>query len=73
LVRPLFAVTKVLTKFVRPRWTFEKSIFKDWKADTEATLTKCFEADWKAAKFSAFIKNEEDRAATKAYARKFYK
>ena len=27
-------------------WDFYKSVFKDYKPDTEALLAECFETDW---------------------------
>jgi len=40
---PEFHYTKNIKKFV---WTFQISLFKDYKADNEALLKKCFEFDW---------------------------
>ena len=42
-----------------------KSVFKNFKLDTEATLRRSFENDWKLAKMSKAVKDKEDLAKVK--------
>lgn len=54
-------------------WDFYKSIFKDYKPDTESLLDNCFEVDWGLTKCEKLIKSEEEAAAVKAYMKSVYK
>lgn len=57
---------------MRPKWLFERSLFKEYKADDDAVIKKCFEADWKNGKYLNFIKDETDRQKVKVYLHSVY-
>jgi NLR family CARD domain-containing protein 3 len=54
-------------------WDFFKSVFKDYKPDTQSLLNSCFEFDWEMCKIPRIIKNPEELEDTKAYLKKNYK
>lgn len=41
-------------------WSYEKSLFKDWKKDDEEMLNNCFNADWETSRIEKIIKNKEE-------------
>lgn len=67
------------SKFVKieieaePEWDWSKSIFKNYKIDTESTLKKCFEYDWARLKLPKVIKNPDELAAVKPILQQHYK
>ena len=54
-------------------WDFNKSVFKDYLADNEAILNKCFEYDWSNSKISKIVKDLTDLGKIKNYLNKNYK
>lgn len=54
-------------------WDFNKSVFKDYKADTASKLQECFEFDWSCSKIEKVIKNVDDIPLCKEYLRGIYK
>lgn len=58
-------------------WDFYKSIFKDYRPDTDALLTRCYESDWSLTKLPVFIpkvfKDETTGPAVKEALRPHYK
>ena len=57
--RPPPVALKGLARVKTP-WDFFKSIFKDYKADTESLLADCFEFDWQCSKIEKVVKKEEE-------------
>lgn len=41
-------------------WKIEKSVFKDYKPETEELLQNCFETDWRCTRINKFVKSEKD-------------
>lgn len=68
---------KKLRERNRPKtpWDFWKSVFAKYQPDNKAKLERCFELDWSyiVEKVEYLIKNESDRAKTRAYLKKHYK
>lgn len=58
-------------------WDFYKSIFKDYRPDTDALLKNCYETDWSLTKLPVFIpktlKDETTAAAVKEALRPHYR
>ena len=48
-------------------WDIKKSVFKDYVADNELILSKCFEFDWNCSKLPKLIKDEKEREKVKSY------
>lgn len=42
---------------VKTPWDFNKSVFKDYKADNALLLDQCFEFDWSCSKIEKVIKD----------------
>lgn len=42
-------------EYIKIPWTFENSIFKDYRKDDEELLDKCFEKDWSDSKIDKVI------------------
>ena len=61
-VAPRETMDLVSTK-KKSQWSVEKSIFRDWKPDSEETFAKCFEFDWKCSRIPRLIKNQDDLAS----------
>ena len=59
MVRP---PPKSLAKLARLKtpWDFFKSVFKDYKPDTEALLINCFTIDWENSKIPKIIKDPNE-------------
>ena len=53
-------------------WDFYKSVFKDYRPDTDALLRDCFEIDWALTKCPKLIKSDTEREAVKALLGAFY-
>jgi len=53
-------------------WDIKKSVFKDYVADHEAFLTKCFEFDWSNSKIHKIIKDNQEKELVKQYLRSIY-
>ena len=53
-------------------WDIKKSVFKDYVADHEALLTKCFEFDWSNSKIHKIIKDNQEKELVKQYLRSIY-
>ena len=54
-------------------WDFFKSVFKDYRADTEKLLDDCFEIDWALTKCEKIIKGPGESDKAKAYLKSIYK
>lgn len=54
-------------------WSYEKSIFKEWKKDNTSILDSCFEIDWKRSKIEKLIKNKDEMNEFKEFLRSKYK
>ena len=65
----------VLLGMLRPEtpWDFFKSVFKEYKPDTDRLLGDCFETDWAQTKTEKFLRDEEQVKLIKAYIKKQYK
>ena len=44
---------------IKKKWDFNKSIFKDWKKDSEKLLDKCFKFDWENTRIEGLVKDPE--------------
>ena len=58
---------------IKTPWDFNKSVFKDYKADNADKLAECFEFDWSCSKIEKIIKSEEETQKCKEYLRGVYK
>ena len=58
---------------IKTPWDFFKSVFRDYKPDTQAILDECFEFDWASSKIEKIVKGEEEIAKTKAFLKSVYK
>jgi hypothetical protein len=58
---------------IKTPWDFFKSVFRDYKPDTEALLLDCFEFDWSCSKIEKILKSEEEIQKVKAYLKSKYK
>ena len=58
---------------IKTPWDFNKSVFKDYKADNADKLAECFEFDWSCSKIEKLIKSEEETQKCKEYLRGVYK
>jgi hypothetical protein len=47
-----------IRKHLKTPWDFNKSVFKDYKPDTEKLLNDAFDNDWACSKADKLIKNE---------------
>ena len=54
-------------------WDFFRSVFRDYKPDTDSLLNDCFEFDWSCSKITKIIKDEEELKRCKEYLRTHYK
>lgn len=54
-------------------WDFLKSIFKDYKPDTDVLLLNCFEFDWSNTKIEKLVKDESEIEITKEFLKSHYK
>ncbi len=58
---------------VKTPWDFNKSVFRDYKADNVSKLEECFEFDWSCSKIEKIVKVEEEIIKIKEYLRGVYK
>ena len=67
LLVPKFLVVKV-------KWSFETSVFKDYRQDTEALLDACFDFDWKCSRIPKILASLTPEKVQGVYQelRKFY-
>lgn len=67
LLVPKFLVVKV-------KWTFDTSVFKDYRRDTEAMLDACFDFDWRCSRIPKILTNLTPDKVQVVYRelRKFY-
>lgn len=70
---PSYIPQTLETEFERIVWSIPKSIFKDYKFDTDQKYNDGFEFDLKHTKIPNFVKNKEDFAGVKEKLRKIYK
>ncbi len=58
---------------IKTPWDFFKSVFRDYKPDTNQLLTDCFEFDWSNSKITKIIKSEEELQKIKTFLKGVYK
>ena len=58
---------------VKTPWDFFKSVFREYKPDTEVLLSNCFEFDWQCSKIDKVVKDENELAKVKAFMKGQYK
>jgi len=51
--RPDLLAPKFL--IVKDKWSFEKSVFRNYKRDTPKLLDACFDFDWRCSKISGLL------------------
>lgn len=54
-------------------WTYEKSLFKDWKKDDQEILNNCFNTDWDCSRIERIIRNKDEIPEFKEFLRSKYK
>jgi hypothetical protein len=57
---------------LRTPWDFHKSIFKDYRPDTQNLLDECFELDWSHTKCEKMIRGEGESQKVKALMKSVY-
>lgn len=60
-------------KKARRKWNFNNSIFRQYRKDTDVHMENCFESDFALGRYSGFIKDKKDFAATRSYLKKHYR
>ena len=70
--RPLAKNLKGREKIKTP-WDFFRSVFRDYKPDTQTLLDECFEFDWACSKLEKIIKGDEEISNCKQYLKSVYK
>jgi hypothetical protein len=61
-----------LVKKKKRPWTYERSIFREWKRETEDHLGKCFDFDLKCSKINKLVKTQEDQEGLKNILKDLY-
>ena len=75
LTKPRTKVHRYLNMFgqmERIEWSFNISIFREYKPDNERLLDDCLEFDWRHSKISNFVKNSDDMNSLRQLARENY-
>ena len=58
---------------IRPAWKYQFSAFRDYRADNQALLDRCFEVDWENTRIAKIVKSLDDLKNIRALLYDIYK